>query len=190
MDADMTDRDEKVREALESAKAWLTAVEGDDDKQLRQIGLHQVNIALAALSQPAPPAEPTFREIRPEEVTFGPHRDVPGADEVELRAQIAHHQSILAQEERSINDLVGMAIMAGPIYDHLLRLLDAARAELAELREAAWPALLAMKLLQNNSEACVLHHHGMPEVPKTGWLADTRCDLDHLAAALAKDATT
>jgi hypothetical protein len=72
----------------------------------------------------------------------------------------------------------------------LLRLLDAARAELAELREAAWPALLAMKLLQNNSEACVLHHHGMPEVPKTGWLADTRCDLDHLAAALAKDATT
>jgi hypothetical protein len=187
MDADMTDRDEKVREALESAKAWLTAVEGDDDKQLRQIGLHQVNIALAALSQPAPPAEPTFREIRPEEVTFGPHRDVPGADEVELRAQIAHHQSILAQEERSINDLVGMAIMAGPIYDHLLRLLDAARAELAEVREAARPfGHLAEDKLRS----------AHPSWDNTIWWdvrpnghQITYGDFRRLAAALAKDAT-
>jgi hypothetical protein len=90
--------------------------------------------------QPAP--EPTFPDIEPWQVTFGPGRKAPGAEEVELRAQIAHHQSILAQEERSINDLVGMAIMVGPIYDQLLRLLDAAREELQAAKMAARPFLV------------------------------------------------
>jgi hypothetical protein len=70
----------------------------------------------------------------------------------------------------------------------LLRLLDAAREELSEVREAAAAARTTMALLQLNSEACARLHHGAPDASKTGWLADTRRDLDRLAAALAKDA--
>jgi hypothetical protein len=57
------------------------------------------------------------------------------------------------------------------------------QAELAALREAAGKALLSMKLLQQNSEACAVQHHDKP-VPHSGWLADTARDLRALARAV------
>jgi hypothetical protein len=89
------------------------------------------NAATKALANNAPDVpEPTFREIRPEEVTFGRHRDVPGAEEVEDQAFCAAVWDALKGDH---NDLRRQQII---LKAHRAA-LDAARAELAEMREAA-----------------------------------------------------
>ena len=138
----MTDRDEKVQtsflfnvypgdflgpfKTLDEADAYNRKAEQKD-----RLGVVKLANILylqpdAALSRPAMPAEPTFREIRPEEVTFGRHRDVPSSDEVE---------AIRARHDEACNPVAysfDAHIQAHADRATLLRLLDAARAALAK----------------------------------------------------------
>jgi predicted DNA-binding protein (UPF0251 family) len=103
------------------------ALKGIQDGGVLHEAVHDCLRALpvsAALSRPALPAEPTFREIRPEEVTFGRHRDVLGADELEAIRR--RHTRAMHLNARPSEARVDCAT--------LLRLLDAARAALAEER--------------------------------------------------------
>jgi hypothetical protein len=105
----------------------------------------------AALSHPTPPAEPTFREIRPEEVTFGRHRDVPGAEGVEaIRARHEAAKQALDDERYYSGNVPAVFPTNEGKRAHadratLLRLLDAARAELAKVKKAAGPFVETLK---------------------------------------------
>ena len=183
----MTDTMSQVREALERA---LEQTEFGNAKYARQ----EIQAALAALSRPAPPAEPTFREIRPEEVTFGRHRDVPGAEEVEqIRARAARDAANpgVHSDGRALR-----SAQAEGDRTTLLRLLDAARAELAEVREAAevraWRTSTRAKLPELYW-GCEPHGPNKNEHALALWEM-LRTALNPVAfpprAALAKDATT
>jgi len=128
-----------------------------------------------ALSHPAPDVpKPTFREIRPEEVTFGRHRDVPSADEVEAIRR--RHE---AADKDSGHEWAGLhADHAHTDRATLLDLLDAARAELAEVREAAGPWLMWANELDDDR----------PDDEPVSSLISAG-EYRRLAAALAKDAT-
>ena len=154
----------------------------------------RIDAALDLLSQPPPPAEPTFREIRPEEVTFGRHRDVPGAEEVEAIRRRHEADEQAAEEGDGVPPL--RLIAAYIDRTTLLRLLDAARAELAEVREAAevraWRTSTRAKLPELYW-GCEPHGPNKNEHALALWEM-LRTALNPVAfpprAALAKDATT
>ena len=125
------------------------------------------------------------------------------SDANELEAIRARHEATAAARQyRERHEILDIAIDAHADRATLLRLLDVAREELDKeqvshlktrakltgIREAAGKALLSMKLLQQNSEACAVQHHDRP-VPHSGWLADTARDLRRLAAALKEPPT-
>jgi hypothetical protein len=172
----MTDRDEKVREALhaldeiEAALDYLRAPTANMPWEAAHLAkvFSLLPTIRAALAHPAP--------------------DVPGAEEVEaIRARHEADDDLSGDWQKSNYELI-RELRADRAT--LLRLLDAAHAELAEVREAAGPfSNLWQDISFGNPYATIDQMVWREGEADHGPYEITYGDLRRLAAALAKDAT-